>query len=276
MSALVFETSGGIFERHHLSVSSRTKNPGYWAKIASCSFCGHRAEKGQKFVEGPGVYICDACVALCAKVLSKQIKEVPERKYVPTDPTKWREIILCSFCGKDREEVRALFSKPGVCICDGCIAVSAEALSRQPKDAPKDALLQLRGIFCSFCGNHPEKGQKVVAGPGVYICDACVALGVEAISIELKRNPEPKNAPEPKKAPVKLFARCSFCGKKWDEVRALIDGPGLTGLTGLYICDTCVAVSVKIIAGEWERAPGPKSTTFAHLYRPKGWFKTTS
>jgi ATP-dependent protease Clp ATPase subunit len=264
VSALAFETGGGIIERDHLSVSSQTKIQGYRAKIVLCSFCGHRAEKGQKVVEGPGVYICDACVALCAKELSKQMMDVPERKYVPTDPTKKREIVLCSFCGKAREEVRALFAKPGVCICDGCVALSAGLLSRQPKDAPD----QLRGVFCSFCGHHPEKGQKVVVGPGVYICDACVALGVEAISIELQRNPEAKNAPEPKHAPVKLFALCSFCGKKWDEVRALIDGPGV------QMCDTCVAVSVKIIAGEWERAPGPNFTTSAHLYRPKGWGKT--
>jgi ATP-dependent protease Clp ATPase subunit len=264
---LAFETSGRIFERDHLSASSQTKIPKYWAKIASCSFCGHRAEKRQKFVEGRGVYICDACATLCASVLSKQLKGVPERKYVRTVPKKKREIILCSFCGKERKEVRALFSRPGVCICDGCVDLCVAALSRQPKQ-PNDAPVRLRGIWCSFCGNHPKKGQMFVNGPGIYICDACVALGVEAISIELKRNPDRKRAPEPKDAPVRLFALCSFCGKKWDEVRALINGPGV------YICDTCVSVSVKIIAGEWERAPGPKSATFAHLYRPKGWFKT--
>jgi ATP-dependent protease Clp ATPase subunit len=123
---------------------------------------------------------------------------------------------------------------------------------------------------CSFCGHRPAKGQKFVEGPGVYICETCVALGVEAISLELKRNPEPKNNRGPKNAPVQLrgFALCSFCGKRPEEARALVAGPGV------HICDSCVAVGVKIIAGEWERAPGPKFMTFAHLYRPKGWRKS--
>lgn len=256
MSALDFKPNGGIFGQDHSSVNRPTKISGYFAKIASCSFCGHRAEKGQKFVGGPGVHICDACVALCAEVLSKQMKGVQEQKYVPTDLTEKREIVLCSFCGKEREEVRALFTRPGVCICDACVALCAGALSRQPKAAP----VQSCGVWCSFCGNQPEKGKHVVAGPGVYICDACVALGSEAISLELKRSPAPKSDLQPKPTPARLrtIALCSFCGKRREEVRVLIDGPRV------YICDACVDVSVKLIAGKWVRAPGIKITTRAH------------
>jgi ATP-dependent protease Clp ATPase subunit len=231
-------------------VSRPKKILGYFAKIPSCSFCGHRAEKGQKFIEGPGVHICEACVALCAKVLSFEMKGVQEQKYVSTNLTEKREIILCSFCGKERDEVRAFFTKPGVRICDGCVALCAKAFSRQPKTAPVPS----RGVWCSFCDNHPEKVQRMIAGPGVYICDACVALGTEAISLELKRSPAPKNDPQPKPAPAKLrsFALCSFCGKTREEVQALIDGPGV------HVCDACVDVSIKLIAGKWVRAPGIK------------------
>lgn len=31
-------------------------------------------------------------------------------------------------------------------------------------------------IHCSFCGKEDKAVAKVIAGPGVYICDECVAL----------------------------------------------------------------------------------------------------
>jgi hypothetical protein len=37
--------------------------------------------------------------------------------------------------------------------------------------------------------------------------------------------------------------RCSFCGKRQDQVKKLIAGP-----KGVYICDECVALCTEIIA----------------------------
>jgi ATP-dependent Clp protease ATP-binding subunit ClpX len=31
-------------------------------------------------------------------------------------------------------------------------------------------------IHCSFCGKSQKKVKKLIAGPGVYICDECLAL----------------------------------------------------------------------------------------------------
>ncbi len=31
-------------------------------------------------------------------------------------------------------------------------------------------------VACSFCGKDHTRVAKLVAGPGVYICDACIAL----------------------------------------------------------------------------------------------------
>ncbi|HZK21113.1 MAG TPA: ATP-dependent Clp protease ATP-binding subunit ClpX [Oscillospiraceae bacterium] len=38
-----------------------------------------------------------------------------------------------------------------------------------------------KNIRCSFCGKTQDKVLKLIAGPGVYICDECVALCVEII-----------------------------------------------------------------------------------------------
>ena len=33
-----------------------------------------------------------------------------------------------------------------------------------------------KSVRCSFCGKAQENVRKIVAGPGVYICDECINL----------------------------------------------------------------------------------------------------
>ena len=42
-----------------------------------------------------------------------------------------------------------------------------------------------RSVRCSFCGKAQENVRKIVAGPGVYICDECVDLCNSIIDAEL-------------------------------------------------------------------------------------------
>jgi len=37
----------------------------------ACSFCGKRQDQVRKLVAGPGVWICDNCVALCVEILAE-------------------------------------------------------------------------------------------------------------------------------------------------------------------------------------------------------------
>ena len=39
-------------------------------------------------------------------------------------------------------------------------------------------------IRCSFCGKHQDQVKRMIAGPGVYICDECVNLCVEAMGAD--------------------------------------------------------------------------------------------
>ncbi|MFD1418238.1 ATP-dependent Clp protease ATP-binding subunit ClpX [Companilactobacillus keshanensis] len=43
-------------------------------------------------------------------------------------------------------------------------------------------------ISCSFCGKTQDQVQKIVAGPGVYICNECIDLCKEIIDEELNEN----------------------------------------------------------------------------------------
>ena len=42
-----------------------------------------------------------------------------------------------------------------------------------------------KSVRCSFCGKAQENVRKIVAGPGVYICDECVELCNSIIESEL-------------------------------------------------------------------------------------------
>ncbi|MBQ3413814.1 MAG: ATP-dependent Clp protease ATP-binding subunit ClpX [Clostridia bacterium] len=44
---------------------------------------------------------------------------------------------------------------------------------------------KLKNVRCSFCGKAQESVRKIVAGPGVYICDECVELCNSIIESEL-------------------------------------------------------------------------------------------
>jgi hypothetical protein len=49
-------------------------------------------------------------------------------------------------------------------------------------------------LRCSFCGRSQKQVRKLIAGPGVYICDGCAVLARQWPGVEA--------APR----------RCSFCG----------------------------------------------------------------
>ena len=55
-------------------------------------------------------------------------------------------------------------------------------------------------LKCSFCGKPQEQVRKLVAGPGVYICDECIELCTEIVEEELGTDEEVefKEVPKPK------------------------------------------------------------------------------
>ena len=45
-------------------------------------------------------------------------------------------------------------------------------------------------LKCSFCGKTQDQVRKLVAGPGVYICDECIELCTEIVEEELGNEEE--------------------------------------------------------------------------------------
>ena len=59
-------------------------------------------------------------------------------------------------------------------------------------------------LKCSFCGKSQKQVKKLIAGPGVYICDECIDLCNEIIEEELSETSELKLEELPK--PQEIYA----------------------------------------------------------------------
>lgn len=93
-------------------------------------------------------------------------------------------------------------------------------------------------MACSFCGRLSEHVAKLIAGPEVFICDACVAL---AEQVQQTRKPKgtARARIEPDGSPT---VRCSFCGRKGSE-------SPLVGTTENTVCRDCLELCRHILEG---------------------------
>jgi hypothetical protein len=102
-------------------------------------------------------------------------------------------------------------------------------------DEPKSK--EITYIECSFCGKKQSEVQKLIAGPGVHICNECVGDSSKAlaegeptgkITMIIRRQSE---------------ARCSFCGQKPVDVAQIV------GVPAARICNQCVKICVDVLEG---------------------------
>jgi hypothetical protein len=96
-----------------------------------------------------------------------------------------------------------------------------------------------RDAVCTFCHRSPSEVEKLIAGPDVYICDACVrAAEACARCADL-----PDGSPALARAAPKARAVCSFCGKRPTPDRTLVTGSAANA------CAPCLALCREILDG---------------------------
>lgn len=70
----------------------------------------------------------------------------------------------------------------------------------------KDRTKGQSGLVCSFCGASQEEVRKLIAGPGVYICDQCIELCNDIILDEVESSSEKQSSQKiPKPSEIKKF-----------------------------------------------------------------------
>jgi hypothetical protein len=77
-------------------------------------------------------------------------------------------------------------------------AAAFRHLRARDKEKPMSATETL--VSCSFCGKNQKMVKKLIAGPGVYICDECIALCDDILAGEAGHESQP--APSLEDAPV--------------------------------------------------------------------------
>jgi hypothetical protein len=114
---------------------------------------------------------------------------------------------------------------------------------------------RLRGplLACSFCGRTRKEAGKLIAGPGVYICERCVA---QATRLSASAPGEGWAEGSMRLEPPGSQVRCSFCGKDARQGVRLVAGGlavppgGKFGQDGARICDECLDLCLEILAEE--------------------------
>jgi ATP-dependent Clp protease ATP-binding subunit ClpX len=69
-------------------------------------------------------------------------------------------------------------------------------------------------LKCSFCGKSQKQVKKLIAGPGVYICDECIDLCNEIIEEELSEPVEPRLEELPKPREIYEFLNQYVIGQE--------------------------------------------------------------
>jgi ClpX C4-type zinc finger len=106
---------------------------------------------------------------------------------------------------------------------------------------------------CSFCGAHGDQVLRLIAGPGVFICDVCVDLAAEVVDTCVDGTSERTRLIAVDRADAK--ARCSFCGKRRERLEGLAEAPdrppaGKFGRQSgaVRICNDCLSLCREILA----------------------------
>jgi ATP-dependent protease Clp ATPase subunit len=177
-----------------MDVSSRSLDPGDLEframgtqsdlDLLKCSFCRKHNEQVKKMIAGPSVIICNECIDLCNEIIQNDIldEEVPETSHLklqvrPTPEEIHRLLEMGQFTEQE-QKVLGLMTRRAVYYWEaGHTFGVGEDVVRQAAQR----------IFqeCSFCEKSHNQVSRLVAGPGVYICNECIELGIEIIEEEL-------------------------------------------------------------------------------------------
>jgi len=87
-------------------------------------------------------------------------------------------------------------------------------------------------LSCTFCKRPQNEVAKLIAGPKILICDACVEVAQAAMALAREGS----------------RAKCSFCSKQRTGDRQLLTGPAGN------ICGECLTICRQILQDSGDRA----------------------
>ena len=103
-----------------------------------CSFCKKRSGQVRRLIAGPGVYICDECVAVCVDILEDDA--APE-----SSPGQFVAAALKAALAQ-----RGVADRGGA-VAQGGTAASHCGLCRMPVILEESVIVEARGLLCRAC-----------------------------------------------------------------------------------------------------------------------------
>jgi hypothetical protein len=94
-------------------------------------------------------------------------------------------------------------------------------------------------LTCSFCGQDQEHVKKLIAGPGVYICDRCINRVDKVLAVTGEVATTPIAVIQQVSEDART-ASCTFCDKSRHEVAAMASAGTAR------ICDECLRLCLEI------------------------------
>lgn len=147
----------------------------------SCSFCGKAREEVHALVGtiGHATKICDDCVEMCCDILGEEVGQLPPREARVDAPPSVEDEQFQQSVGEvlQRFEVQAELEAWRSDVLLGDLRRALEARARR---------LSRDDFCCSFCSASRKDVAKLISGPRVFICDACVGDATAVVSHVLR------------------------------------------------------------------------------------------
>lgn len=209
------------------------RDPATTAGQDRCSFCGAGRSDVDQLLAAPGpVFVCGGCVAEAARV----VQGAPSATMAPAPAGDGG---ACTFCRNDTAtRAPAVRSTGGdVTICTECVATCQRMLgAAEPR---KVAARRNPRFRCSFCNTGQAEARRLITGPGVFICHACVSAAAEVMTTG-------RQAKGPRQVVLRdSLARghpCQFCGTLPTQVGGMVSGGRGR------ICQGCLQVAQGMLA----------------------------
>jgi hypothetical protein len=126
----------------------------------SCSFCGKDTPEVSRLagVVSHQASICEGCLGLCCDILKEDSLAVRDRSPAPPADDVVAEDDLSRL-------LRSLETEPEARL-DWTLSELRKRMYGPPSRVPD--------FTCAFCDAHRRDVRKLISGPRVFICDACV------------------------------------------------------------------------------------------------------
>lgn len=129
----------GAFKISHQRVHQLVTGEDPKGRSPACSFCAATTPAARKLIAGPGVHVCDGCVAVASRVATGEAgaRRLWAQRASSDGPPgrrprlKWGGKDTCSFCGKQPHQVASVVRGVRARICSQCLDLCREIIAEE-------------------------------------------------------------------------------------------------------------------------------------------------